>query len=414
MAGRTAGPGPTWLAARRHRLLTRRLVLGGLLCALPAGFLPFPAQQGDAAPAAGASACRVALAGYDAGGHRVFRTIALALDRPGLVVTPLHTLERGGARWERLAVEEESAGSTAAEVVGVASLDPAADLAYLSVPGSPSCAAQAAGDAAAGAGTPAAPAGQAGTQVLVLRERSGYRPPAAGGQILRQVALPGGRRLILARLLDARGAEPGLMIDASGALVGSVAPAPPGSDQALLAVVAAAPPPSGEDSDPTPPRSVLAARAAPTFSGTPAGIAAQALLLGGAGRTESAIESLDDALLRGGETAALLLERGTLQYASGRLPAAVRDFSRAAQVDPSSYLARFNLGVVLGASGRYDEAAAAFREARDLAPSNPRVRFELALALRAGDHGEAARGELETLDRLDPTLARELRLLLGF
>src|SRR5262245_48445161 len=109
MAGRTAGRGTTWLAARRHRLYTRRLLLGGLLCALPAGLLPLLAQQEDRS-AAGPGACRIALAGYDDAGHRVFRTIALALDRPGLVVTPLHTLERGGARWERLAVEDESAG----------------------------------------------------------------------------------------------------------------------------------------------------------------------------------------------------------------------------------------------------------------------------------------------------------------
>lgn len=356
--------------------------------------------------------CRLALDAYDDAGHRVFRTIALALDRPGLVVTPLHTLERGGARWERLAVEEESAGDGAAlDVKGVVSLDPSADLAYLSVPGSPSCAAAAAGDAASSTGSPAEPAGM---QVLVLRERSGYRPSTAGGQILRVVALPGGRRLVLARLLDAKGAEPGLMIDASGALLGSVAPAPSGSDPALAAVVPAALPPPAQGSDPVPPRSILAAKAAPTFSGTPPGIAAQALLLGGAGRTEAAIARLDDALSGGGETSALLLERGALQYASGRLPAAVRDFSRAAQADPSSYLARFNLGVVLGVSGQYDEAAAAFRAARDLSPSNPRVRFELALALRAAHQGDAARGEWEALSRLDPTLARELRLLLGF
>jgi tetratricopeptide (TPR) repeat protein len=379
---------------------------------LPAVFLPSSAQQGEPDPAAGGSACRVALAAYDEEGHQVFRTIALALDRTGLLVTPLHTLERGGARWERLAVEEEGTGNgPATSVTFVAALDPAADLAYLSAPGSRACAAMAQGGAAAGASIPAAPQG---AQVIVLRERNGYRPPAAGGRILREVALPGGRRLILARLLDARGADPGLLIDSSGALLGSVAPAPAGGDQALIAVVAAAPRASGEGGDLGPPRSILAARAAPTFSDTPAGGVAQALLLGGAGRTEAAIDKLDDALGRGGETAALLLERGSLLYASGRLPAAVRDFARAAQADPSSYLARFNLGVVLGASGRYDDAAAAFREARDLAPANPRVRFELALALRAGDHAEAARGECETLDRLDPTLARELRLLLGF
>jgi hypothetical protein len=412
MAGRTAGHGSTWLAARPLHLVTRRLVLGGLLCALPAGFLPFRAQQEDRSSATGAMGCRVALAGFDDAGHRVFRTIALALDRPGLVVTPLHTLERGGARWERLAVEEESAGDGAAmDVKGVVSLDPSADLAYLDVPGSPSCASVAEGDAASSTGSPAGPAA---AQVLVLRERSGYRPSTAGGQVLRSVALPNDRRLVLARLLDGKGAEPGLMIDSSGTFLGSVVPAPPGSDPALAAVVAAALPSSDQGRDPAPPRSILFAKAAPTFSGTPSGIAAQALLLGGAGRTEAAIERLDDALSGGGETAALLLERGALQYASGRLPAAVRDFSRAAQADPSSYLARFNLGVVLGVSGRYDEAAAAFGEAREPAPSNPRVRFELALALRAAHQGDAARVEWEALDGLDPTLARELKLLLGF
>jgi len=405
MALRTTGPRQT-SPAGTIAVLARRLVLTGVLSGLPADLLPPLARpDGTPAPTAGI-ACQVVLAGQDASGQTLFRTIALALARPGLVVTPLHTLERGGARWERLNIEGEFAAGRggAADVATVVSLDPVADLAYLHAPGLPACPEEASER-------------EAGTAVLVLRERSGFRPAVVGGQVVRSVDLPDGRRLILVRLLDVAGADPGLLVDVSGSLIGSVAPAPPGGESSLAVVVRAAPAPlpsSSNGGEDRAPRLVMPPRPAPSFSGTLAGLVAQALLLAGSGRTGEALERLEEAIGRGGETVPLLLERGALLYASGRLPAAVADFSRASQTDPSSYLARFNLGIALGASGRYSDAADAFRQARDLAPSNPRARFELALALRAARQGDAARGEWEALNRLDPTLARELELLLGF
>lgn len=360
------------------------------------------ATSASAAPTTG---CPVLLAGLDGSGTTIFRTVALALDRPGIVATPLHTLERGGVRWERLVVENaRRAGQTpTAEVDSVRALDPSADLAYLEAPGVPACASE----NRSGAGS----AVTSGAAVLVLREKHGYRPSAVGGRIERAVDLPDGRRLLLARLLDAGGAEPGIALDETGALLGSVSPAPPGCDAGLAAVILARD--ESLDAVGKTPRSVVVSGTS-SFPLTLAGQVAQALLLGGSGRVDDALGRLDEAIGGGGATTPLLLERGALRYASGRLEAAVADFVRASDSDPGSYLARFNLGISLGASGRYDAAAAALRQARDLAPENPRTIFELALALRAANQSEAARGEWESLDRLDPTLAKELRILLGF
>jgi cytochrome c-type biogenesis protein CcmH/NrfG len=70
--------------------------------------------------------------------------------------------------------------------------------------------------------------------------------------------------------------------------------------------------------------------------------------------------------------------------------------------------------MALGGSGRYADAADAFGQARDLDPEHARTRFQLALALYADHRNDALGPEIETLNRLDPTLGKELHLILGF
>ena len=361
--------------------------------------------------------CRLVLTGQDAAGQTIFRTVALPLAGSGLVAAPLHVLERGGVRWERLMVGMEGMpDQDATKIVSVAALDPAGDFAYLEAPGLPGCALEPDPAGAGEGGLAQRSLPQDTMAVLVLRERSGYRPAQVGGRVERVIDLPNRRRLILARLLDGRGADPGLLLDADGGLIGSVAPSPAGCDPGLVVAIVATlriPPPGDVLADRSP-RLRIPPRSSPSISETLPGLVSEALLLAGSGRTEPALLRLDEALRRGGESAALLLERGVLHYAAGHLPAAIADLSGAAQADPTRHLARFNLGMALGASGRYADAAEAFRQARDLAPDHARTRFQLALALKAAHLGAAVQAEVESLDRLDPTLGRELRIILGF
>ena len=122
---------------------------------------------------------------------------------------------------------------------------------------------------------------------------------------------------------------------------------------------------------------------------------------------------LSTAIEQGGDLAAVHLERGVLEFGAGLLPAATADFERAASLDPSSSLARFNLGVSLGAAGRYAEAAEAFAQARDLDPAHATTRYQLVLALKLLHRETEARRELDALQSLDPALASDVRAAIG-
>ena len=358
------------------------------------------AITGSTAPAT--LPCVRTLRALDAAGRPVFQSVAVALADKDLAALPLHPLERGGARWERLEIAGPDATTTA--VVRVIAIDATANLAVVEAPGLGTC------DAGSAAPEPAA-----GSAIRVARDRVGYRPATIGGHVERVIALPGGRSVTLVRLLDDGGADPGLVFDAGGRFLGGTLPAPPAGQTALVAYSPwggpdGAAPPAGGSSDL---RSALPPREAPSAAATDPGLVAQALLAAGPGAAERGLALLEEVVRHDGESAPLLVERGVLQFNSGRLASAIADFDRAAALDPASHVARFNLGIALGSSGRYADAAVALRGARDLNPTHARTRYQLALALKAARMADEARRECDSLDAIDPNLAGDLRATLG-
>jgi hypothetical protein len=315
-------------------------------------------------------------------------------------------------------------------VTQVATIDRERDQVLLQVPGLPACAGRSGDSTLLPAASPvpaerfasgSAPASKAafapGAAVLLARNREGFRNRLVGGRVERVVNLPGDRRMLLVRLLDERGADPGLLFDPTGSLLGPVLPSPPGSDPSLATVVL---PPDGSiaasdaAAGPQEAREAIAVAPSPSVLGTVPGLVSQALRLSGPSRFDRALALLDEASHQaGGETTSLLLEKGVLEFGAGRLASAVEDFRQAAGRDPASHLARYNLGIALGTEGRLQDAATALESARDLQPDHGRTRFQLALALRALGKVEEARRELDSLTRIDPVLAGELKVILG-
>ena len=353
------------------------------------------------------------LAARDGADRTLFETVAAATATPGLAVAPLHPLEKGGVRWRSLTIlPADGAGPVplaAWDVTSVASIARERDQVLLQAPGLPACGGSA--GAAPGSSGALAP----GAAVVAARGRDGFRNRLVGGRVERIVNLPGERRLLLVRLLDERGADPGLLFDPAGSLLGAVLPVSAGEDPALATVVlepepiaaaaASAPSQGARDAIPVSPT--------PSVLGTIPGIVSQALRLSGPSRYERGLALLDEAARQGGTTVSLLLEKGVMEFSLGRLTSAVKDFRTAIDKDPSSHLARYNLGIALGTEGRYQDAAAALASARDLQPQHGRTRFQLALALYAQGKREEARAEMEQLSAIDPVLAGELRVILG-
>ncbi|HYV84634.1 MAG TPA: tetratricopeptide repeat protein [Patescibacteria group bacterium] len=353
------------------------------------------------------SGCARGLAALDAGGQVVFETVALLTGRPGVAVAPLHALERGGVRWSRLELRPLT-GGPGTPVAGVGTR-PEQDLALLGVDATAGCAAR----SPEAADAPPA----AGSAVRLFRERHGFRSGAIGGRVERVVDLADGGRVALLHLLDEGGSDPGLVVDDGGRFLGVTGPAPVGADPALAAVVLAPPAAldlEGDGRGWKPAREAIEPRPAPLVLSTTPGLVGQALVLEGRDGGVRGIALLSVAIARDEGVAAVHLERGVLEFGAGQLPAATSDFQRAAAIDPSSRLARFNLGVCLGAAGRYAEAAEAFLQARDLDPAHARTRYQLALALKVLRRDTEARREYDALLALDPALADDLKATLGF
>lgn len=405
-AGQRAGRGAEAIVPRSSR--ERALLLGTVLLLCGSRFA---AADAPAVRASGAPPCARILRAVDADGIPLWQTIAVALPRADRAAAPLHVLERGGRRYERLDLSDGEEGWLAA--TPRAAILPDANLALLEVPGLPAC------------GLPGTPGG-AGAGVQVVRERAGYTSGLVGARVERRVGVGAGREVYLLRLLDERGADPGMVFDAAGRFLGATLPAPPAA-QRSLAVLAPVPDDIPEIAHPMRTSGVTAGggeepaetprlpepRPSPSASDTAAGYVARALLDGGPGAGERGIDLLGAAMRQAGPTAALLIERGFRHYAAGRVAPAIDDFRQAAALDPGSHLARYNLGLALGSAGRYADAAAALAEARDLAPDNGRTRYQLVLALSAARFSAEARVEYQALLALDPTLAKDLVAIPG-
>jgi hypothetical protein len=338
----------------------------------------------------------------------LFHVPAARARAPETALAPLEPLERGGVRWETLRLLTSDGGRL--EVASIVERTPDRDLAALRVPGLPACDTDA---------TTTAPV--AGDAVTVMREARGYRGGVIGGRVERVVPLPDARALLLVHLLDDRGTDAGVVFDTAGQPLGSAVPGPPSADGTLTAVIMEAPrdtapeakAPAAPAGPGLSPRESLAPRSSAAFLDTVPGLVSQALRITGPTRFERALQLLDEATRTTEATPGMFLERGVVEFGLGRLPAAVLDFSRAAERDPGSYLARYNLGVALGSAGRYQDAAQAFIQARDLNPNHSATRYQLALALLAARRPQEARREAESLASLDPALAGQLRDLLA-
>jgi tetratricopeptide (TPR) repeat protein len=136
----------------------------------------------------------------------------------------------------------------------------------------------------------------------------------------------------------------------------------------------------------------------------PAGCGAKALLLGGsvdsprrriragiAGVAAAALSLLvpSSDLVRA-ETAGALANRAVAHKRLGDLVAAERDARRAMEIDPSSAIARFNLGTILETGGRAGDAEASYVEALSRDPESAEAAGNLAaLLIRRGAWREA-------------------------
>jgi len=374
-----------------------------------------------AAPLApGPAACALELRARDASGNTVLQTVAYALDRPGLVVAPLSPAARLRSRWQRLQTVPDpgpagpGSGPVPIEVTEVLLQDTGRDLLLLRAPGLEACAGGNDGAEAEPAG--AAPSEPAeGDTLLGLRDRDGYRPRLFQARLDKMISLGAGSELLRVHIPDGGGAGSGFLFDRRHRLFGSILPPPPGGDRLFACAV----PIDRRQLDvaasgPGLPLSEALVGPADDASRSAAGLWAQALLLTRDDQVDRALRFLDDVQRLAGDSDALLLERGGRLFRIGRTDAAIADFARAARLNPGLHVARFNLAMAYGSAGRYDEAIDSFTRALEIDPLHARTHYQLALALMAAHRAESARRECDSLERLDPGLARDLRAALDF
>jgi predicted Zn-dependent protease len=100
---------------------------------------------------------------------------------------------------------------------------------------------------------------------------------------------------------------------------------------------------------------------------------------------------------------------GEAQRRAGQPGQAARTLERASAIGRTSFVTFFFLGEAYRDSRRLDRAVPAYREAARLAPEFAQAWFELGSAsARMGDQNESATA-LESLQKLDPALAAELK-----
>ena len=396
-------------------LRTSALAAGALLVLAPAAAAPL---------APGPTTCALELSARDASGNTVLQTVAYALDRPGLVLAPLSAAARLRPRWERLqttpdpALSEPGAGGAPIEVTEVLLQDPSRDLVLLRAPGLEACDAGRDGtrDGLPGGTETAPPARSEGEALIGIRDRDGYRPRVFQASLDQMIATGAGPMLLKIRIPDGGGAASGFVLDRNQHLIGFILPPPPGGDRLFACAV----PIDRRELDLAasgagrPVSDALAPPSVDEVSRTPAGLWAQALLLTRDDQADQVLRLLDAVATLSGESDLLLMERGVRRFRIGRTDSAIEDFARAAQFNPRLHLARFNLGVALGSAGRYAEAIEAFTRALEINPRHAQTRYQLALALMAAHQADRARQECDSLERIDPALARDLRAALVF
>lgn len=138
----------------------------------------------------------------------------------------------------------------------------------------------------------------------------------------------------------------------------------------------------------------------------PAAIEPRRLLadaLANAGKAEAAIDVLTQTARDFIDDPAILIHKGALERAAGRLDAAEMSFATAASLKPDDAEIFNNLGVVARARGRTADAIKHYRQALALGPPSSALLGNIANALdELGDHASAERFLRQALD-LDPT-----------
>ncbi len=367
----------------------------------------------SAAPASpGPAPCALELHARDASGLTVLQTVAYALDRPGLVLTTLSPAARLRPGWERLetvpdpALSGNGAPSAPARVTEILLQDTDRDLLLLRAPGVEAC------DATREATQTEETHGE-GEPLFGIRDRDGYRPRVFQARLDRRIDTGAGGTLIRVQIPDGGGAASGFLFDRHNHLIGSILTPPPGADRGYACAMMLD---RHELDEAAALKGESAAGALPSaVGGGTRGAAAlwtQALLLTRDDQTDQALRLLDEVQRLKGVSDLLLLERGARLFRVGRYDQAREDFSGAARLNPGLHRAFFNLGVTLGATGRYDEAITAFSRALEVDPQHSQTHYQLGLALATTRRIAAARHECDTLDTLDPALAKDLRSLL--
>jgi tetratricopeptide (TPR) repeat protein len=127
------------------------------------------------------------------------------------------------------------------------------------------------------------------------------------------------------------------------------------------------------------------------------------------GDYSKAVSSLSEVVKQNPEDVAAWNLLGESQRRAGQPGQAVRTLERASGVGRTSYVTFFFLGEAYRDVRRLDRAIPAYRESVRLEPEFARGWFELgAASARTGDRNEVA-AALETLQKLDPALAAELK-----
>ncbi|MCS7338484.1 MAG: tetratricopeptide repeat protein [Verrucomicrobiae bacterium] len=106
------------------------------------------------------------------------------------------------------------------------------------------------------------------------------------------------------------------------------------------------------------------------------------------------------------------LARGIEAYRARRLSDAIEAYKQAAQADPSSFEAHYNLGVAAYESKAYSTALAAYETALAIVPDSTLARYNFALALRDAGYLLDAAAELEKVVAADPNDV-QARIALG-
>ncbi len=365
--------------------------------------------------------CACTLEGEDLEGRPVLQAFALALDRPGVLLTSLSALRQGPSPWTRLSVaplaEGDDASGRSYAVTEVLATEPARDRALLRVPGLGACQPEAldvgadldplSKDAAATDRSTPRP----GDTLTGLRNPGGYRSTLFRATLERRVPARNGVDLLFVRIADGAGAPAGFLLDQRHRLIGLIVPPPPGADPnfAVAVGITDAEIEQGDGEPGLDLQQAIRQERWNDFAGTPAGLLARALLLTRVEQTEQAIRLMNEAAATSGPFPGLLLERGALHYKIGGIEAAIADFRAATEIDTTLRLGFYDLGMALGTAARFHEAAEAFAKAHSLDPGDAKSLYQLVLALKAAGMPDRARQELDLLTNLDASLASELR-----